>query len=101
LEKNFGYTLNSKPLNNNMSKPNNNKSMANIIAIVMSVGLIFLVLSLGSNSDFNPLSKEVKVREFADLLSDIRAKKVSKIEISENKDRAKVELYKELLSNRQ
>jgi cell division protease FtsH len=78
-----------------MSKPNNNKSIANILAIVMSVGLIFLVLSLGSNSDFNPLSKEVKIREFADLLSDIRAKKVSKIEISENKDRAKVELYKD------
>jgi cell division protease FtsH len=73
----------------------NNKSIANFLAIGFSVILIFVVVQLSTNNDVNPLLRLNQPREFSDLITDIRIGKVSKIEVSEDKSKAKVELYKD------
>jgi cell division protease FtsH len=69
--------------------------LPNLLSL-LGLTLIFMVI-LSFNSDFSKnLSGQSKPKEFSELVSDIRGKKVSKIEIGENKDTATVELYKNL-----
>ena len=73
----------------------NPKLIANILAVVLSAALVFVVINLGSNSSVNPLAKEAKTKDFSDLITDIRSGKISKIEVNETKDRAKVDIYRD------
>lgn len=89
---------NNKPKKiQNPKKPKNfnNKTIANILAIVFSLLLVVVVVQLSTNNDVNPLLKSNQPRDFSELITDIRTGKVSKIEINEARDRAKVDLYKD------
>ena len=84
------------PAPKSSNKSPNNKSIANLVAVLFSVFLVVAVLNVGSNNDITNFNKDAKPKEFSELITDIRANKVSTIEINEDKDRVKVELYKDI-----
>ncbi len=90
--------MEKKPNSKNSSNKPNNKSVANILAVTLAILLVVLVLSLGSSNEINPLFKENKVKEYSELVTDIRSQKISKLEISEDRDRVKAEVYKDVNS---
>jgi cell division protease FtsH len=87
------YSGNNKPKLPNRKNP----WIPNLLALIALTILFTSIWSLFPDLSKN-LGKNEKPKEFSELVSDIRAKKVSKIEISENKDIASVELYKTLTS---
>ncbi len=90
-----GPKLNLNKMPNSPKKPKNKYEvwLPNLLTL-LALTMVFIVI-LGFNSDISKsLSGQNKPKEFSELVSDIRAKKVSKIEISENKDLAAVEIYK-------
>jgi cell division protease FtsH len=94
-ENNKSPKLNPNNRPNLPRKPKNKFELwlPNLLSL-LGLTLIFMVI-LSFNSDFSKnLSGQSKPKDFSELVSDIRAKKVSKIEISENKDLATVEIYK-------
>jgi cell division protease FtsH len=94
-ENNKTPKLNPIKLPNLPKKPKNKFEpwLPNLLSLLGLV-MIFMII-IGFNSDFSKnISGQAKPKEFSELVSDIRSKKVSKIEISENKDLAVVEIYK-------
>jgi cell division protease FtsH len=79
----------------NSPKKPNGRSLSNFLAIGLAIIMVIVVINLGSNSEINPL-KESKTKEFSELITEIRSKRVSKIDVSEDRDKAQVELYKDI-----
>jgi cell division protease FtsH len=94
-QNNDGPKLNLNQNNNSPKKPKGKFEMwiPNILTL-LALTLLFMVI-LSFNSDFTKgLNGQTKPKDFSELVTDIRTKKVSKIEVGENKDVASVEVYK-------
>ena len=90
-----GPKLNPNKMPNFPKKPKGKFEiwLPNLLTL-LAITLLFIVV-LGYNSDLSKnFAGQTKPKDFSELVSDIRAKKVSKIEINESKDGALVELYK-------
>jgi cell division protease FtsH len=94
-QNNGGPKLNLNQNNNSPKKPKGKFEVwiPNILTL-LALTLVFMII-LSFNSDFTKgLNGQTKPKDFSELVTDIRTKKVSKIEVGENKDIATVEVYK-------
>ncbi len=79
------------PKNSNQS-PNLKKNANNILTFFVSLVLVFLIVSTFTKDVPRNAST---TKEFTDLITDIRAKKISKITLSKEKDKIKAEVYQD------
>ena len=90
---------NKNPLPNLM--PNKNNKNGNVIAIIISViGLILLVTLLPNSGSVDGFINKEKPKSFSDLATEIRAGKVSKLTLSEDREKFEAEIYSTLENNR-
>jgi cell division protease FtsH len=93
-ENNNKKTAKKSSTDKQKTPPNKNNRNGNIIAILISILALFVLMFAlpGSGSVESFISKD-KPKSFSDLSTEIRAGKVSKLILSEDKDKFEAEIY--------
>jgi cell division protease FtsH len=90
-----------KPLKTNPNSPkqpdNSKKILLNIITLLFFIGFVSSILLVSERVD----KTENNIKPFSDLITEIRSGKVSKIQVSENKEFFVVQVYENDEKNRE